>query len=59
MLFQAILKFNLPVNLSDFIRILIPTVGFDILDNIIDWEDMEFIHFDYNFHNKWIDQIPD
>ena len=41
-----------PANVMTFIEIMIPTVGFDILEAILNWEDQPILEFDFEKHDK-------
>jgi len=43
----AMFKINLPANITTIFSALVPTIGFDILEKIIDWEDQSFILYDF------------
>lgn len=43
----AMFKINLPANVMTIFSALVPTIGFDILETIIDWQDQTLIN--YNF----------
>jgi len=49
-MYQALLNYNLPSNLTSFSGTLIPTVNFDILENGIDWEKQRIIRFNLEQH---------
>ena len=61
-LFQALFKFNIPANLQYVISIILPIVSFDLLENIIDWEDnkiQNIMQFDFETQYQKQQNIPD
>jgi len=46
-LYVAMLKFNLPPNLNNFISVFLNTVGFDILGQFVDWKEQTLLIFNF------------
>jgi len=48
--FQAILRFNIPANLANFIETILAVLSFDVLDTFVDWEEQPVVEFDFERH---------
>lgn len=46
-----------PANVLTIIEIMIPTIGFDILDNFFDWEKQSILQFDFEKHERVGEEI--
>lgn len=42
-----LMRIMFPANVITFIQLLIPTVGFDILEAVLNWEDQGILQFDF------------
>ena len=51
------LKINLPSNVMTFFSALVPTIGFDIMELIIDWSDQRVLLFDNARHDLMTSDI--
>lgn len=47
-----LMRIIFPANAILFIEIMIPTVGFDVLESYFDWEDQGLFQFDFDRHDK-------
>ena len=47
MLHLAFLRLDIPINFYKFIEILIPTIAFDLLEALVDWEDQSILTFNW------------
>lgn len=52
-----LMRIMLPANVLTFIEIMIPTVGFDILESFFNWEDQRILKFDFEKHDKLGDEL--
>ena len=41
-----------PANVILIMNVLIPTISFDILDTYFDWENLEYLKFDFETHDN-------
>jgi len=58
--FQSIMRFNIPGNLSSFIEQIMSMVGLDVLDLLVDWEEQpgaSLMKFDFERHEQKEDDI--
>lgn len=46
-----------PANVMLFVSVMIPTVGFDVLESFFDWESQQVIEFNFTRHEVMEDEV--